>query len=81
MKLAECKKDFEEGKITKPDFIDKMYAKHLHLFDYSEFIKDTNVSALEVRDGKVIATFRDSDIKFICKQNKFFYFSLFKIFR
>jgi FkbM family methyltransferase len=68
-RLAECKKDFESGMKTKSEFIQTMYGMHLHLFDYSEFIKNTNVSALEIRDGKVIATFRDVDIKVICKPN------------
>jgi len=68
-RLNETKKDYDSGRITKSDYIVKMYEIHSGLFDYAEFIEKTNISSIEIRDNKVICTFRDSGIKFICNKN------------
>jgi FkbM family methyltransferase len=46
-----------------------MYNIHSVLFDYSEFLHSTNISAIEMSDKGVIMKFRDSGIKFICSKN------------
>jgi len=69
MKLDLIKKEFNEGVINKQQYIDKMYQLHAILFDYSEFIKNTNISKIEIEDDKVIMKFRDSGLKLICLKN------------
>jgi len=65
-KLDLIKEELISGKINKWQYIDKMYEKHSIFFEYSTYIKDKNISAIEIADDKVIMTFRDSGVKFIC---------------
>ena len=53
MSLFEKKKIFSEKKLDKWEYIDEMYKEHAVLFSYSEFLKDTNISAIEISDDKV----------------------------
>jgi FkbM family methyltransferase len=69
MKLQDIKKRFESGAINKWEYIDEMYAEHAHLFGYAQFLSNTNISAINITDHKVVMTFRDSNIQFICEQN------------
>jgi FkbM family methyltransferase len=68
MNLSRFKKDFYNGKINKEEYINKMYEIHQILFEYSEFIKTTNITEIQIQDDLIITTFRDSGIKFICIQ-------------
>jgi FkbM family methyltransferase len=68
-KLSETRNEFESGIFAKRDYIDKMYNIHSTLFDYAEYIDNTNISVIEIIDKRVLMTFRDSDIKFICTKN------------
>lgn len=59
--------DYHALKISKPDFINSMYdCHHSKLFDYSDYLKNTNVKKIEIIDDKVILTTRDHGIKMIC---------------
>ncbi|MEO8447906.1 MAG: FkbM family methyltransferase [bacterium] len=69
MSLKEKKKKYSEKLLDKWEYIDEMYKEHSSLFSYSEFLKDTNISGIEISDDKVIMTFRDSGVKFICVKN------------
>ena len=64
-KLLKTKNKFKNNEIDKWEFIDDMYDIHSSLFDYSEFLCDTNISKIEIIDNKVVMSFRDSKIKFI----------------
>ncbi len=66
MSLQEIKNKFLKNALSKKDYIDSMYIKHSLLFDYSNFIKDTNLDSIEIKDDIVIAKFRDSQLRFIC---------------
>lgn len=68
-RLKQIQASYFSGNLDKWTYIDKMYELHSCLFDYSEFIKDSNISAIELKDDKVVMTFRDSGIKFICSKN------------
>lgn len=57
---------FLDHKISKVEFIDFMYDNHQTLFEYSDEIKNTSISKIEILDGKVIMTFRESDVKLLC---------------
>jgi FkbM family methyltransferase len=69
MSLEEVKKEFENKKIDKWEYIDKMYSIHRILFDYADFISNTNISQIKIKDHQVIMTFRDSEVQFICAKN------------
>lgn len=69
MSLKSIKSSFEKGAIDKWKYIDEMYSQHSLLFDYGNFIVGTNISSIEILDSKVVMTFRDSGIRFICIEN------------
>ena len=56
---------YTDGIIDKPTFIKSMYEKHhAALFDYAEYLSQTNVKRIEIEDGQVIMTSRDRGIRF-----------------
>ena len=67
--MKKIKKNFVEGKITKQEYIHQMYSQHKKLFEYSEFMKNTDIKKIEIEDGKVIMISRDLGIKFVCEKN------------
>src|SRR3989338_11209004 len=64
--IQELKSDFKNGAIPKPEYIDTMYQNHIKLFEYADFIKDTNIAKIEITDGEVVMTARDSGVKMLC---------------
>jgi FkbM family methyltransferase len=67
MNISETRSDFLNGSIAKPDFIETMYkAHHAKLFDYANYIKQTNIASIEITDDVVIMTSRDKGVKMIC---------------
>jgi FkbM family methyltransferase len=68
-KLKEIKEEFSNGKIDKSDFIDRMHDIHKYLFEYSEILKETDISNIEITDNSVIMTIRESGIKMFCDKN------------
>jgi len=63
--LHDVRNEYTTGKITKPKFIDRMYGFHATLFDYAEYLRNTDISRIEISDDSVILTTR-SAIKFSC---------------
>lgn len=69
--LKEIKAEYKKGTIEKKVFIDRMHDIHKYLFEYSEILKETDVSKIEITDNSVIMTIRGSEIKMICdKEDK-----------
>jgi len=67
MNISDTRRDFLNGNITKPDFIETMYkAHHAKLFDYANYIKQTNIASIEITEEVVIMTSRDKGVKMIC---------------
>lgn len=66
MSLIETKGNFYSGKISKKDYIDQMHKLHSHLFEYSDFIRDTDIGCIEITDKNVIMTLRKTGIKMVC---------------
>ncbi|MFL9484990.1 FkbM family methyltransferase [Chitinophagaceae bacterium LWZ2-11] len=66
MNLFDIKDQFNNKQIDKWQYIDKMYDVHTLFFDYARFIESTNISKIEIENGDVVMTFRDSGVKFIC---------------
>lgn len=69
MSLSTLRDSYLKKEIDKWEYIDSMYEMHTRLFEYSDFITDTNISRIEIQDKKVIMTFRDSEVKFICSKS------------
>lgn len=70
MKLTETRQAYLEGCITKPDFIRQMYEEHhAKLFEYAEYLKQTNIAAIEIVDDVVQMTSRDRGVKMICPRS------------
>ncbi len=63
--LFDIKKEYIGNKMNKRDYIHRMHKLHQILFDYSEFIKTTDIKGIQITDGKVIMEFRNS-AKFVC---------------
>lgn len=67
MKLTDTRKDFLEGRISKPDFIRTMYEiHHSKLFDYASYLKQTNIASIEIMDDTVLMTSRDKGVRMVC---------------
>ena len=58
---------YENGAIDKPSFIKAMFEEHhAALFDYSTYLKKTNIASIEITDDAVVMTSRDKGVKMIC---------------
>ncbi len=68
MSLQDLKNSYRNRSLDKWAYIDEMYKHHAALFEYGEFLKDTNISGIEISDGLLVMTFRDSGVKFICSK-------------
>jgi len=69
MKIKEIKKDFIDGKINKQEFIKKMHEIHSRLFEYADYLKDTDIASIELSDDKVIMTSRKRGIRMLCDKD------------
>ncbi len=69
MNLQQLKTEFKSGRITKPEYIDRMHEKHRALFEYAEFIKDTDIKLIEIAGDSVVMTTRSHGIKLICDKD------------
>ena len=69
MILSKLKLDYENGIISKPEYITEMHKIHKCLFEYSEFIKDTDISSIEITDDSVLMTCRSTGVKMLCDKN------------
>ena len=66
MKLNELKSRYYEGTLEKPIYIKEMHQIHQALFEYAEFIRETDIKSITISDDIVIMTSRSTDIKIIC---------------
>jgi FkbM family methyltransferase len=61
--LKETQALFREGKLSKPQYIEAMHRLHRGLFEYAEFIRGTDIAAIEITDGRVVMTARGSGVR------------------
>lgn len=66
MSLLEIKKNYQSGKIPKQEYIDKMYKFHTFLFEYSKLLSNTEIESIEIIDGHVLMTSRETGITVLC---------------
>src|SRR3954469_9041852 len=62
MKIRNIKNKFENQGINKMEFVDSMHELHKVLFDFSENLSKTEISKIEIEDGKVIFTSRETEL-------------------
>jgi FkbM family methyltransferase len=64
--LETYRSNYEEGRLSKLAYNASMWNIHQRLFEYSRFLKDTNVNAIEIDEHGVIFQLRDPEIKLRC---------------
>ena len=73
MSLISLKNDFTKGVFSKKEYIEKMYAYHKALFEYSEFLAFSSLTKIEILNGKIIVGMKtvasDKEIKLVCIPN------------
>lgn len=67
--LQEIRDQHLSGALNKPEYIQKMYQlHHAQLFEYAKYLPQTDVEAIEIRDGSVVMTSRKYGIKMQCPE-------------
>ncbi|MFA4849426.1 MAG: FkbM family methyltransferase [Methanoregula sp.] len=66
MKLSDLKSRYYNGMMEKQNYIKEMHQKHQTLFEYSKFIRGTDIKSITISDDNVVMTSRLMDIKIIC---------------
>jgi FkbM family methyltransferase len=61
MNINDVKNEFKSNKISKVEFTNKMHEFHKVLFDFSESLQNTEIAKIEIEDGKVIFTSRQTE--------------------
>lgn len=69
--LKDLYNKFKSNKIDKPEYIKNMHGIHSTLFNYSEYIKATDIQKIEISDDNVVMTSRNAGIKIICNPNDY----------
>lgn len=62
MNIKETKIKFEKNEINKIEFVNSMHNFHSVLFDFSENLRNTEISKIEIEDGEVIFTSRKTEL-------------------
>ena len=70
MSLLSVKKEFTTGITSKKEYIEEMYSIHKTLFEYSDLLKSSPVTKIEILGEKIILSIRsttgNSLVKIIC---------------
>ncbi len=65
MKLHDLYNQYLSGNLEKRKYINMMYKKHQILFDYFDYIKETDVKAITIDNDSIYITVKDSNIKLL----------------
>jgi FkbM family methyltransferase len=68
MNLFENRTAYHSGNLNKVAYAKEMHKSHQSLFEYAEFIRDTDIASIEIVDGNVIMTTRSKGIKMLSDQ-------------
>jgi len=66
MELAALRSEYEGGAFTKAVYSHEIWKIHQRLFEYSEFLANTNVEAIEINEDGVILRFREPQLRLWC---------------
>lgn len=69
MKLAVLQTLFQNGNLSKQEYIQKMHNRHGALFEYMQFIKNTDIEKIEIKNDLLIFTSRMHKIKMVVDPN------------
>ena len=69
MKLKDIKAEYKNNAISKTEYIEKMHKLHEVLFEYAEFLKETDISKIEIEKDNIIMTTRKSNIRILCDKD------------
>ena len=61
--LNELNIEYQNGKLEKHDYIKAMHLKHHALFDYFDYIKDTDIESIVINNEKIYVELKDTGIK------------------
>ncbi len=64
--LTDIKKEYLKGHMKKAAYIRRIYNIHSVLFEYAEFIKNTDISNITIEDNSVVMTSRFTGARFLC---------------
>jgi len=62
MTIGQIKNDYKNNNMPKADFINRMHEFHKVLFDFSENLPATEIAKIEISDGAVVFTSRQTDL-------------------
>jgi len=63
MKLNELYDQYESGALDKHGYIEAMHKKHAVLFEYFDYLKDTDIESITIENDQIFATMKDTGIK------------------
>jgi FkbM family methyltransferase len=63
-RLLELRKKFQNHTLSKADYIKRAHEVHRLLFEYPEFMKQTDIAGIEINDDGVIFTTRKRGLKY-----------------
>ncbi|HEY9078877.1 FkbM family methyltransferase [Magnetovibrio sp.] len=63
MKLHELYEQYASKELDKHSYISAMHQKHAILFDYFEYIKDTDIESITIDNSKIFVTMKETGIK------------------
>ena len=66
MSLAEVKQSHLSGTLEKQSYISEMHQLHSRLFEYPEFLPQTDITRIEITGEGVVMTFKQAGIRMIC---------------
>jgi FkbM family methyltransferase len=67
--LAELRQNFQAGLLSKANFIKQCYVHHTQLFNYPEFMRNTDIASIEITDQGVCMTTRELGIKMMANHS------------
>lgn len=65
MKLHDLYNQYLSGKLEKRKYINMMHKKHQILFDYFDYIKETDIKSITINNDSIYITVKDSNIKML----------------
>lgn len=65
MTLAEIRKAFRSGSLSKVDFLNRMFSEHQKLFEYPELLQHTLIERVEITPSHVCVTVKPYGLRFL----------------
>jgi FkbM family methyltransferase len=66
MNMFELRTAYQDGKLTKQQYIQEMHRRHAVLHEYSAFMRDTDVAEISITGEQVVMTLKETGIKLLC---------------